>query len=254
MTGLVERLLGRSRAPVTGVRPRSGSLFERRPSAELYVMPPPSAPATVRGDPPAQVGPTRPNDEPQRDEEARPPVPAAPTLPAAVAGAVWPPTGPSGPAPQRGTAAGVHARAGDPGRPAADDGPAPATAAARHTGRRDPADAALGRAGDEARTPESAPTPPPPGPVPRPAEEQQPAATPFPARRPPPLLLVPARPALAAPPVPARPEPEQVVEVHIGRLEVRTPSPPAALPARPRPDPAPSLESYLRRRGRGEPA
>jgi hypothetical protein len=51
---------------------------------------------------------------------------------------------------------------------------------------------------------------------------------------------------------PVQPEPT-VIEVTIGRLEIRTPAArPEPQAARPRPEPDTSLQTYLRRRARGE--
>ncbi|MFC4015148.1 hypothetical protein ACFOY2_48590 [Nonomuraea purpurea] len=218
MSGLVQRLIARSQAPVNGIRPRPASMFEdRRPGAHAQ--------------PPALSDP---------QEEA-----PAPELPAI------------GQELRQGERSRTRSTARPPTRP---DAPEQAVAAP-------PAEL---RAATPPRLHAHAPTP---AALRLPGHEQEPSghqAEPSEHRRPElrlpavadagrgtPLLRVAAGPVLAAPtraqaPQDAAPAPP-VVEISIGRLEVRTPQVQPAPQAKPaRKDHATVLKAYLRGRGKGE--
>ncbi|MGW4426254.1 hypothetical protein [Streptosporangium sp. NPDC004631] len=230
MSGLVQRLLARSRAPVSGVRPRPASLFEHHPPVTRAPAEPPvldtPAPAPARRPPGVPDGQAlrravardtaHPVDEPYREGDF-----SARRLPHGHGdGRVPAPVAPGSGAPDPATAVGLPPAERPPTPPV--QGPAPAP-----------------------------PSPPPLLPfLARTAEAR---------RGSPPLLRVAAGPVLAAPAsAPRAPDvpdtsPPAVVEISIGRLEVRTP------PAQAAPQPKPSrkdhvsvLETYLRRRGKGE--
>ncbi|MGW6501506.1 hypothetical protein [Nonomuraea angiospora] len=227
MSGLVQRLIARSREPVTGIRPRPASLYEDHPpmsraQAEpptLFDAPdpapaarPPGVPATRLQRPAAQ--------EADAYEEHEIQVERSPREPGDARRERTPPvTGPD----------------------VAD--PAVAVRAARSERR---APAAPPRPQLPADRPDS--------PLPGLAEAgRAPGA---------PLLRVAAGPVLAAPARPSRAQAAQaaqdapappVVEISIGRLEVRAPQAQAAPQARPpRKDHASVLQAYLRGRSKGE--
>ncbi|MBB5782874.1 hypothetical protein [Nonomuraea jabiensis] len=229
MSGLVQRLIARSREPVTGIRPRPASLFEDHPPAgpaqgrpaALFDAPDPAPAARPPGEAPATglrrpaVQETEAYEEREIDVERSPRgpeepgrTPAAPPVPTVT-------------------------------RPDAVD-PAVAVRAPR-AGRRAPA--ATPRPQLPADRPGS--------PLPDLAEAGRAAGAP--------LLRVAAGPVLAAPARPSRPQAapdapaSPVVEISIGRLEVRAPQAQAAPQARPpRKDHASVLQAYLRGRSKGE--
>ncbi|WP_431917249.1 hypothetical protein [Nonomuraea jabiensis] len=229
MSGLVERLIARSREPVTGIRPRPASLFEDHPpmshaQAEppvLFDVPDPAPAARPPGKVPA-TGLRRPVVEAyeeheiaversRRDPEEPGRTPAAPPVPP-----VPPVTRPDAVDPA------VAVRAPRAGRRAPATPPRPQVPADR-----------------------------PGSPLPDLAEARRAAGAP--------LLRVAAGPVLAAPARPSRAQTAQdapappVVEISIGRLEVRAPQAQAAPQARPpRKDHASVLQAYLRGRSKGE--
>jgi hypothetical protein len=246
VNGLVHRLLDRSRAPVAGVRPRPAALFER--SARTADVPASDAGA-----------PTRPVDV---TAPAEPPDPVAIVVEFDPARAKRPPD----PVPRTDRPAATPRR-----QPTTDDAQAtpesirPAPVAVRQPvtadgrARREPA-ADVGPGADPVGAPRhTGPTliRPAPGGLARTAAGRDP----LPARvlidrwppAPPPFLRSPAGPALATPAgTLPDPPPPTVVEVSIGRLEVRTPPAAATPPRQPRKDQTATLEMYLRRRGKGE--
>ncbi|MFI7229400.1 hypothetical protein ACIBO5_39815 [Nonomuraea angiospora] len=224
MSGLVQRLIARSREPVTGIRPRPASLYEDQPPMSrahseppaLFDAPdpapaarPPGVPATRRRRPATR--------EAQAYEEHEIQVERSPREPGQARRERTPPV---------------------TGADAVD--PAVAVRAAR-AGRRVPA------------TPPrpDLPADRPDAPLPGLAEAGRAAAAP--------LLRVAAGPVLAAPARPSRAQTAQdapappVVEISIGRLEVRAPQAQAAPQAGPpRKDHASVLQAYLRGRSKGE--
>ncbi|MEV4014146.1 hypothetical protein AB0J35_26960 [Nonomuraea angiospora] len=227
MSGLVQRLIARSREPVTGIRPRPASLFEDHPPMSGAQAEPPAfsdvpdpAPAARPPAVPA-VRLQRPEAEAYEEQEIdversprdpgdarRERTPAAPPVPPVT-------------------------------RPDAVDPAAPVRAP--RAGRRAPATPP--RPHISADRPDS----PPPGV----AEAKRAAGAP--------LLRVAAGPVLAAPARPSRAQAAQdapappVVEISIGRLEVRAPQAQAAPQAKPpRKDHASVLQAYLRGRSKGE--
>ncbi|MFI7132181.1 hypothetical protein ACIBQ1_41345 [Nonomuraea sp. NPDC050153] len=230
MSGLVQRLITRSREPVTGIRPRPAALFEdHAPASRAQAEPPaffdaPDHPAAAR--PPGlpvtrQQALRRPvaeetavYEEPGIERERSPRAPgAADSVP------------PAEPPPVT--------RAGAPGHPA--------VAAVRTS----PAER-------RAAAPPQVLASKPDLPLPAVAEAGRAVAGT-------PLLRVPAAPVLAAPARTPRGQAAQdapappVVEISIGRLEVRAPQTPAAPQAKPpRKDHTSVLQAYLRRRSRGE--
>lgn len=234
MSGLVQRLLARSRAPVSGVRPRPASLFEHHPPVTRAPAEPPVLDTQVSA--PAR----------------RPPgVPAGQALRRAVARDTAHPAGEP-----YGEGDFSARRLPDGHSDGHGDGRVSAPVAPR-SGVPDPATAI--------RLPSAERPPVPPVQDPAPAPPSPPPLLPFLARTAdarrgsPPLLRVAAGPVLAAPAsAPRAPDvpdtpPPAVVEISIGRLEVRTPPAQAAPPPKPsRRDHASVLETYLRRRGKGE--
>ncbi|MEW1847570.1 hypothetical protein AB0392_57255 [Nonomuraea angiospora] len=215
MSGLVQRLIARSREPVTGIRPRPASLYEDHPPM-----------SRAQAEPPALF------DAPDPAPAARPPGVPATRL-------------------QRPTAREVQAyeeheiqverSPREPGEARRERTP-PVTG----PDVADPA-VAVGAARSERRAPAAPP-------LPGLAEAgRAPGA---------PLLRVAAGPVLAAPARPSRAQAAQaaqdapappVVEISIGRLEVRAPQAQAAPQARPpRKDHASVLQAYLRGRSKGE--
>ncbi|MBE1583646.1 hypothetical protein ACFPOI_32970 [Nonomuraea angiospora] len=221
MSGLVQRLIARSREPVTGIRPRPASLYEDQPpmtraQAEppaLFDAPDPArptgVPATRLQRPAAQEADVYAEHEIQVERSPRAPREAR------------------------------HERTPPLTEPEAAD-PAGAVRAARAARR---APAAPPRPHFPADRPDS--------PLPGLAEAGRAAGAP--------LLRVAAGPVLAAPARPSRAQTAQdapappVVEISIGRLEVRAPQAQAAPQARPpRKDHASVLQRYLRGRSKGE--
>ncbi|MFJ3306445.1 hypothetical protein ACIPSA_25640 [Streptomyces sp. NPDC086549] len=244
MTGPLARLVGRSRSPVPGLRPRPASRYERPAAADGPPLPalhdapespvphaaaPEPIPADVAGAPADGAGPQEPRPTEPADTEAGVPGREPPTRALSV---VRHPPGArqdglvrrEGPVPQPHPAP-VEATP-EPGRPSDP----------RRGFLRDPAEAAPaspGRRGPQAGVGFDRPL--------------------LHAEVPPPELVA-DTPASAAP---GEAEPAVVVEVSIGRLDVRTPP----VPAPPQPvrlqrgaqaDHAKALENYLRRRAEGE--
>ncbi|MFG2126256.1 hypothetical protein ACGFNV_00395 [Streptomyces sp. NPDC048751] len=235
MNGPLTRLLGRSSAPLPGLRPRPAARYEHRP-----------ADGAVDASPPAIAG--------EPDE-------ATLEQPAAQAGA------------PRETAAAGKTGAGEPGDTVAlaerGERPTPSSSGAgdhcavvrQEVAGRQQMSAAPVAVTVAAVSPSPAAAAPP-----RQGEGASPEVVPEPA----PVTVVPEHPRLRVGTVPTVPatapesdantvageaEPTVVVEVSIGRLDIRTP------PATPAPRPpsagarenhAKVLESYLRRRARGE--
>ncbi|MFF4618991.1 hypothetical protein [Nonomuraea jabiensis] len=229
MSGLVQRLIARSREPVTGIRPRPASLFEDHPPM-----------SRAQAEPPAFL------DAPDPAPAARPPgkVPAT-TL--------------RRPAVEEAEAYEEHEidversprDLEEPGRASAASPVPPVT-------RPDAVDPAVAvrapRAGRRAAAGPPRPQIPadrPGSPLPGLAEAGRAAGAP--------LLRVAAGPVLAAPARPSRAQAAQdapappAVEISIGRLEVRAPQAQAEPQAKPpRKDHASVLQAYLRGRSKGE--
>ncbi|MER6000334.1 hypothetical protein ABT120_17315 [Nonomuraea angiospora] len=227
MSGLVQRLIARSREPVTGIRPRPASLYEDQPPM-----------SRAQAEPPAF------SDVPDPAPAARPPAVTATRLrrPAAEETEAYEeheidversPRAPEEPGRER-TPPVPSVTRPDVVDPIA-------AAQAPRAGRRTPATPPRPHA--PAHQPDS--------PFPEIAEARRAAGAP--------LLRVAAGPVLAAP---ARPSPGQaaqdtpapsVVEISIGRLEVRAPQAQAAPQAKPpRKNHASVLQAYLRGRSKGE--
>ncbi|MEU6785321.1 hypothetical protein ABZ912_39555 [Nonomuraea angiospora] len=229
MSGLVQRLITRSREPVTGIRPRPASLYEDQPPmshaqaeppafsdvpdpAPAPAPRPPAVPATRLQRPTPEE--TESFEEPEIDMERPPRAPEEPgrerTPPVASV------TRPDAVDPI------AAARAPRAGRRAAATPPRPHVNADR-----------------------------PDSPLPGIAEARRATGAP--------LLRVAAGPVLAAPARPSRAQAAQdapappVVEISIGRLEVRAPQAQAAPQAKPpRKDHTSVLQAYLRGRSKGE--
>ncbi|MEU6721274.1 hypothetical protein ABZ897_58335 [Nonomuraea sp. NPDC046802] len=214
MSGLVQRLIARSQSPVNGIRPRPASMFEdRRPASHAQ----PPAQSDPQEEAPAPELPSTGRELRQLERSKRAQPPTRPDAPEQAVAA--PPAEPRAATPPR-----LHAHP-------------PATPVLRLPGHeQEPSD-------HQAEPSEHRP------------ELRLPAIAD--AGRGTPLLRVAAGPVLAAPtraqePQDAAPAPP-VVEISIGRLEVRTPQVQPAPQAKPaRKDHAAVLKAYLRGRGKGE--
>ncbi|MFI6737138.1 hypothetical protein ACIBI9_29790 [Nonomuraea sp. NPDC050451] len=227
MSGLVQRLITRSREPVTGIRPRPASLFEDHPPT-----------SHAEAEPPAF------SDVPDPGPASRPP-----DVPVTRRGLQRPAVEESHEERE------IEMERSSPRE--ADHGQAPAPAPEPSVTRPGAVDPAVAIRGPHVGRPAAATPPPhipahqPDSPVPAIAEAGRAAGAP--------LLRVAAGPVLAAPARPSRAQAAQdasappVVEISIGRLEVRAPQAQAApQPKPPRKDHASVLQAYLRSRGKGE--
>ncbi|MET7330948.1 hypothetical protein [Nonomuraea sp. NPDC005650] len=230
MSGLVQRLITRSREPVTGIRPRPAALFEDH-----------SPVSRAQAEPPAFF------DVPDHTSAARPPgLPVtrqqALRRPATGEAEAYEEPGIEVERSPRDAGAADRVPPAEPQPVTGPDAPGDPAAAAVRTPR----------AERRAAAPPQLLASEPGSPFPAVAEAGRAVAGA-------PLLRVPSGPVLAAPARTPRGRAAQdapappVVEISIGRLEVRAPQPPAAPQAKPpRKDHASVLQAYLRRRSRGE--
>ncbi|WP_329280397.1 hypothetical protein [Streptomyces sp. NBC_01451] len=267
MTGPLARLVGRSRSPVAGLRPRPASRYERRSPAAG----PPVLDGDLEGHADGDLDGSAPRPVTEPPQAAEPAVPRPDLTVRAPRTAEPGGTGPGAaglPSPDRPTRA-LSAVPAPPvareGAPVRSDGPSqPPALPVRVEATVSPAASRQtapepGRAAPDPRTNlvrDPADEPPPPTPqLPRDGARRTPDVL---GR---PLLHAHARlPALTADlasSTASEADPVVVVEVSIGRLDVRTPPSPAPSRAAARPpavraDHARALENYLRRRAEGE--
>ncbi|MFI7407069.1 hypothetical protein ACIBU0_00080 [Streptomyces sp. NPDC049627] len=255
MSGPLARLVGRSRSPVAGLRPRPASRYERRAPAAGPRPPVLDAGPDDRHAPGEVAEPVPGGEIPVADEEfgAAPASRAVDPVAAPAPQVVSPVAIPKAERPTHAGSDVVAAAAPRPERPvisALDAEPASPVV------RQDPPSPGIAAADSDTDTDPGRPAT-----DPRLSVVQDPPEDITVAARldvPQPALVLHRAPLLRAPePPPAVPaaEPEVVVEVSIGRLDVRTPpapTPPRTTPVAVQADHARALENYLRRRAEGE--